>query len=136
VVWAADDEQERHLDRVTATVFAHDMPGVVLSSSWDGTVKYWDTNTDRLVKTFREHTDGVTGCGYATGGVVFSVSLDRTLRRWRLSEDRSDMRIRLDHRLRGLVVDPSGNMVLCSDMAGTVFLFDVETGAKEAAHQP
>ena len=78
-----------------------------------------------------EHTDGVTSCGTAAGGVAFSVSLDRTLRRWKLEGGPSDMRVRLEHRLRGLVVDPSGDMVLCSDMSGTGFLFDVMKGSND-----
>ena len=117
---------EEHGDRITATVFAHDQADTVLSSSWDGTVKCWNTQTGQLIMNFREHTDGVTACGSAAGGVAFSVSLDRTLRRWKLAGGgESDMRVHLGHRLRGLVVDPSGDMVLCSDMYGTVYLFDV-----------
>ncbi len=59
----------------------------------------------------------------------FSVYLDHTLRRWKLAGGgESDMRIHLGHRLRGLVVDPSGDMVLCSDMYGTVYPFDVMGG--------
>ena len=134
ILWDLDEGEiervfEGHEDRITAVVFAHDQPDTVLSSSWDGTVKCWSIHSGQLLKDFREHTDGVTSCGSAAGGVAYSVSLDRTLRRWKLNEETSDVRIHLEHRLRGLVVDPTGEMVLCSDMSGTVFLFDVVEGS-------
>ena len=93
-------------------------------------MKCWDTQSGQPFNEFKEHTDGVTSCGSAAGGVAFSVSLDRTLRRWHISGGPSDMRIHLGHRLRGLMVDPKGDMVMCSDMSGSVFLFDVVAGAQ------
>ncbi len=120
-----DKDAKGHTARITATVFALDQPDVVLTASWDHAVKCWNIKSGELIREFNEHSDGVISCGSAMGGAAFSVSLDRTLRRWYLAGGPSDICIRLPHRLRGLVVDPTGDWVLCSDMSGMVYLFDV-----------
>ena len=120
---------EEHEHRITSTVFVPGRPELILTASWDRKVKCWNLDTRKRIKNYEKHTDGVTACGAAASGVVYSVSLDRTLRRWQLDGNDPDVRIHLGRRLRGLVVDATGDTAVCSDMTGTVFVFDLVTGA-------
>jgi len=48
---------------------------VVLTTSWDGTVKLWDYGTHALLQTYKDHADSVFGSAFAPGDGRFFVSV-------------------------------------------------------------
>ena len=134
VLWDLHEGNHRkvfrgHSARITAISFTPDKADIFVTSSWDHSVRGWSIESGTQIMQYDGHSDSVTSCGAAEGGVVCSVSLDQTLHRWKQEGDDPAVRIHLGHRLRGLVVDPSGDWVICSDMTGTVFRFDFMSGA-------
>lgn len=47
---------------------------VLLTTSWDATVKLWDYRTHRLLRTYREHTESVFACAFQPVDGHFFVS--------------------------------------------------------------
>jgi len=57
----------------------------VVSASWDHTLKAWDLETGRVLRTLEGHSAGVSGAAVTPDGKrVVSASGDRTLRVWDL----------------------------------------------------
>jgi WD40 repeat protein len=54
-----------------------------ISASWDYTLKIWDTETGRELKTLTGHSWGVTAVAIAPEGkTAISASSDKTLKIW------------------------------------------------------
>lgn len=78
------------------------------------------------IVTFTEHTSGVTACEFAKkGNVLFTASLDGSIRAWDLIRYRNFKTFTAPTRLSfsSLAVDPSGE-VIC---AGSIDSFDIHT---------
>lgn len=69
-----NDENERFLD-VSGTV--------LVTSSFDGTVKVWSADNWICLKTLKGHNDRVMSCDISTNGdMIISTGWDRTLKTW------------------------------------------------------
>ncbi|OCF36949.1 hypothetical protein I316_01547 [Kwoniella heveanensis BCC8398] len=102
-VWTSRRTLKSHLDVVRSVAFAHG-PGILLASGGDDcTVKVWSTDAGSIVSskhsttdldpiiTFRGHTAPVTSVGISTAhSIIFSASLDTTIRLWRIPPSHHD----------------------------------------------
>jgi len=56
---------------------------IILSASYDKTLKVWDTDTSTERCTLQGHTSGITGCTLsADGSLAVSVARDKTIKVW------------------------------------------------------
>ena len=56
---------------------------LLLTSSFDGTLKIWNTRDMQLLKTYSGHNGKVMGCEFSPDErMLVSVGFDRTLKKW------------------------------------------------------
>ena len=83
-----------HVNQVTSLAFSPD--GVLLvSGSYDFTVKLWDVQTGGVVKTFHGHSDMVHSVSISADcAMIASGSRDRTIRLWDIQTEKGSRTIR------------------------------------------
>lgn len=58
---------------------------LIVTASWDRTVRVWDIETGNELKKLEGHTDGVTSASFSPDGkYIVSTSLDKTIRIWQV----------------------------------------------------
>ena len=105
---------------------------LVLSASWDETIKEWDRETGECLHTFRGHSDGVTSVVYsADGRRVLSASSfsDKTIKEWD-RESGECLRTFKGHSnsVYSAVYSADGRRVLSASGDKTIKEWDRETG--------
>jgi WD40 repeat protein len=51
------------------------MRRILVTTSWDSTVKLWDYRAQALVRTYKEHTDSVMACAFQPSQGRFFVTV-------------------------------------------------------------
>ncbi|KAF7966822.1 hypothetical protein HWV62_36959, partial [Athelia sp. TMB] len=137
LVWEWQSEsyilkQQGHYFDMNTLAYAPDGQTIATGGD-DGKLKVWSTHSGFCFVTFTEHTAPITACAFSAhgGNVLFSASLDGTLRAYDLVRYRN-FRVFTSPRptqFSCLAVDPSGE-VLAAGSADSfeVFLWSVQTG--------
>jgi hypothetical protein len=102
----------------------------VLSGSRDKTLKLWDVETGRKLRTFVGHGDWVNGVAFSPDGKTgLSGSDDRALKLWDVVTGK-ELRSFPGHTgvVTGVAFSPDGETVLSGSSDKTVKLWDVKTG--------
>jgi periodic tryptophan protein 2 len=98
----------------------------------DGKVKIWNTTSGFCYVTFSDHSSGVTKVEFAkTGQVVFSASLDGTVRAYDLIRYRNFRTFTSPQpaQFGSMAVDPSGEVVCAGSLDSfEIFVWSVQTG--------
>lgn len=140
LVWEWQSEsfvlkQQGHSGEMNSLAYAPDGRHVATAGA-DGKVKLWDTSSGFCFATFSEHSAGVSavefaGRGGAAGGVLFSSSLDGTVRAWDLARYRNFRTFAspTPAQFSSLAVDPSGEVVAAGSADRfEVCMWSVQTG--------
>lgn len=85
------------------------------SASRDGTVRIWDTGSGRLVAENQDHSAPVLRVVLTNCDRVASVSADRSLRLWRITDAGENAAYTADHSLTDLCVTPDGRSIIALD---------------------
>jgi len=73
---------EGHSSFVNGCAFSPDGQ-LIVSASWDRTLKVWDALTGEMLRTLEGHSAYVRGCAFSPDGqLIVSASWDRTLKVW------------------------------------------------------
>lgn len=97
---------EGHTAAVRSVQFSKD-GRLILSGGHDNSVKIWDSETDRALKTFRGHDSWVRACAFSPDGRwVLSGSHDHTVKLWSI-DNYEELRV-----LRGRVLEGHTDAVL------------------------
>ena len=95
----AFDEFEGHTDAIRSLRFSRD-GSLMLTSGHDNTIRIWNAESGKLVRTFRGHDSWVRSCVFAEGGrYVLSASFDASVKKWSI-EEYEEIRV-----LQGRVLD-------------------------------
>lgn len=123
--------QQGHFDSINALTYSPDGARVVTLAD-DGKIKIWDVVSGFCLATFEEHNSAVTLVQFAKKGqVLFSASLDGTVRAWDLIRFRNFRTFTASERLQfnSLAVDPSGEVVC----AGSMDSFEIQVWSVQTA---
>jgi WD40 repeat protein len=103
---------------------------LLVSGSWDRTIKLWDLNSGRVLLTLGGHPQAVNACAVTSDGRrLVSASDDATLKLWDLV-DGSILATLEGHAgaVRACAMTPDGRRVVSASDDRTVKLWDLETG--------
>ncbi|MFP6685915.1 MAG: WD40 repeat domain-containing protein, partial [Polyangiaceae bacterium] len=121
-----------HTDQVTALAFAPNSTQL-FTGDWHGTVIVWEIRTGAIVKTFRAHEGAVMALAHWSDGSRWaSASKDRKVRIWDTRSGKMLRELQHDDGLSGLSLSPDGKRLVAGDYAGTVHLWDVDSGTRKA----
>ncbi|MDR2700823.1 MAG: hypothetical protein LBB72_00165 [Spirochaetaceae bacterium] len=118
-----------HSRDVSSVAFSPDGTRV-LSGSSDHTVKLWDVENGRELKTFSGHSNNVLSVAFSPDGTrVLSGSLDRTVKLWDVESGR-ELKTFSGHSraVNSVAFSPEGTRVLSGSLDDTVKLWDAESG--------
>lgn len=138
LVWEWQSEsyilkQQGHYFDMNAIAYTAD-GSVAATGGDDGKVKLWNVESGFCIATFSEHSAPVTALEFSKGGagVLFSASLDGTVRAWDLLRYRNFRTFTSPSpcQFGSLAVEPNGEVVCAGGTADSfdVFLWNVQTG--------
>jgi WD40 repeat protein len=117
-----------HTEHISVVAFSPDGKRA-LSGSGDNTLKLWDTEMGRAIRTLTGHTDYISGVAFSPDGKrALSGSRDDTLKLWNVETGREI------HTLTGhtvspiLAFSPNGKQALSRSGDDTLKLWNIETG--------
>ena len=104
---------------------------LLVSASWDKTLKVWEVESGRELRTLAGHKDGVIGVAIsADGKLVVSASADQTLRVWEVESGREVATFTCEGAaLCG--VFGKANQVIAGDAGGRVYFLEMIQEGKE-----
>jgi WD40 repeat protein len=97
----------------------------IVSGSDDRTVKVWELESGRLLRSLEGHTGGVRAVAVSPDGrFIVSGSEDRTIRAWDPESRESRVLFWNDAVILSLALSRDGRLLACGDAAGRVWMFD------------
>ncbi|KAF7505532.1 hypothetical protein GJ744_000694 [Endocarpon pusillum] len=136
-----EEPAERSVPTIAQTANANELAAgvsspdgiTVVSTSWDRTVRLWDSVTEAAQRTLKGHTHKVYGVTFSPDGkTVASASWDNTIKLW---DSRTGA---AQHTLKGhmrevhsVTFSPDGKTVASASWDNTVKLWDSRTGAAQ-----
>jgi WD40 repeat protein len=117
-----------HSDKVIGVAVSRDGRWAV-SASADRTLKVWDLETGRELRTLSGHSGLVNGVAVSGDGRAVSASTDRTLKVWDLETGR-ELRTLSGHTggVNGVAVSGDGRRAVSASRDRTLKVWDLETG--------
>lgn len=118
-----------HSGAVNACCFGGEGDGIVVTGSFDGTVKIWDlrSRSEKAVMTFDEARDGVSTVA-VLGGEVFAGSVDGRVRVYDLRAGVVDTDVMGDCAVTSVMPAKAGDSYLVSTLDSKVRLMDRASG--------
>lgn len=104
----------------------------LISASSDGTIRVWEAETLKLLSTLDDHFTSVSNLHQSSDGTIFSVSADKTARRWDLTKKKSILNIEHPDFVKSLSTILDGRFLITGCRDGDIRIFDGATGDKLA----
>src|SRR5262249_9436774 len=119
-----------HAGWVSAVAFSPDGQ-LVATASADQTAKLWSSSSQKLLRTFKGHTDGVNSVRFSKDGKSLATgSSDGTVRIWDAAEADEDV-LRGHHgAVNRLAFSPDGTLLATGDTAGALKVWNLTNRAE------
>ncbi|EPY25941.1 guanine nucleotide-binding protein subunit beta-2-like 1 protein [Strigomonas culicis] len=122
-------EQGAHSDWVSSLCFSPSNSTLVVSGSWDNTVKVWDLADSKCIKTLVGHTNYVTSVTVSPdGSLCASGGKDGVARLWDLNTGDSLFELNVEAHINQVAFSPN-RFWLCVAAASSVRVYDLESKA-------
>lgn len=128
-----------HPDAVNTAFFDHVDGSKCVTSCDDGGVRIWNTNTGKLVKHFKGHTDNVNFAVFSPDdSKIASASNDTSVILWDSNDDNAPLNIFNNHNdvVRSVNFSPNGTEIISVDKSGVCKIFDVNSGTQLHSFSP
>jgi WD40 repeat protein len=97
----------------------------LVSGSRDRTVKVWEAESGRLLRSLEGHTGVVRAVAVSPDGrFIVSGSADHTIRAWDPESGESRVLFWNDAAIPSLALSCDGRLLACGDAVGRVWIFD------------
>jgi WD40 repeat protein len=131
--WRCEYTLTEHLDAVNCVAISPDSQTLV-SASADCTVKIWDLNTGRQIRSLEEHLDSVNCIAISPDGqTLVSGSSDKTIQIWNLHTGKQIRKlggwlpVHLDS-INSLAIAPNGQTLISGSRDHIIKLWNLATG--------
>ena len=120
-----------HSHRITSVAFAPD-GATLLTGSFDGTARLWDTATGVEIRCFKGHKGEILSVAFAlSGATILTGSDDGTARLWDITTGAEIRRLEgHEGEVLSVAFAPNGATLLTGGYDGTARLWDIETGSE------
>jgi WD40 repeat protein len=118
-----------HMEKINSIDISPDGKWVISASS-DQTVKLWDIETGKELRTFSGHANEIYAVAFLQDGKSFiSVSSDKTSKQWNIEKE-NEVKTFAGHTsdIRALSINPNGKTFITGSFDNTVRLWDIESG--------
>jgi WD40 repeat protein len=113
---------EGHTRDVTGCAITPD-GRIIVSASYDNTLRVWDGVTGECVRVLTGHTNSVNGCAMTPDGrTIISASWDNTLRAWDGETGACLAVFHADAPLTGCAITADGSRIIAGGNAGLYWL--------------
>jgi WD40 repeat protein len=114
-----------HLDDILSLDWSKN--NFLLSSSMDKTVKLWNVNQDKVLRTF-VHSDFVSSVKFHPTDDRFFISgcLDHKVRLWSILENEVSYEFDAKNLVTAVAFTPNGNLTIVGTFSGTVYFLDTQ----------
>ena len=102
----------------------------ILTTAWDGSVRFWDVSSGLEAQKLGEHSSGVTSAMFSPiGSHVLTSNADHTIGLWDLSTNRELLRLRGgSESINSVAFSPDGSIFASGGSDGQLRLWDQKTG--------
>ena len=128
-----------HPDAVNTAFFDHVDGSKAVTSCDDGGVRLWNTNTGKLIRSFKKHTKEVNYAVFSPDdSMIASASNDTSIILWDSNNDTNPLKIIENHNdvIRSVNFNPAGTEIISVDKSGVCKIFDVKTGNELHSFSP
>ncbi len=116
--------QVGHASAISTLAFSPDTRKL-LSGSNDGTAKLWEVPSGRLLATLQGHTAPMGAVFSSDGAMIWTASVDRTVRRWDAVTGKQFERLDVPFGIRNFAVSPDGNRMVVGGLLSGIQLWDL-----------
>ena len=107
---------------------------VVMSASYDQSIRFWNLKTGAMIESLKGHSDGVRDVVQGDGRQLYSVDDVGVLRAWRRDSPAQSWSAQPapGEALTGVALAPDGSLAATTDSNGDAWLVDLATGSPRA----
>ena len=114
-----------HSSYVQAAAFSPDGTFIV-SASWDKTIKLWNADSGKEIRTITGHTHYIDFVGFnPNGSLIISASVDGTVRIWNTWKGSELTHLPLSGEIECMAFHPTQNKFIYGDSGNNVYLFEL-----------
>lgn len=129
----------QHQDAVNTAFFDHIDGSRAVTACSDGIVRIWNTNTGKLIHSFKGHSNKVNYAIFSPDdSKIVSASNDTNVILWDANDESSPLKIFNNHKdvVRCANFSPDGKKIISVDKSGVCKIFDVNTGNEDYSFSP